>query len=491
MLSRWCNANRVLFVGSPDGPGWFGLSTAGDHGFGIGVIRLGHPRWFGAAAAFAVAAAIAWLAPCFDSLSRMDRVLFGWLAGEPGLVSGKGTPDSPRVIERRELPQAVAPPRVLLVDEDPRHFFESVPPPPSDLMVVLARLRERGFGSAGFGYPLQWEKPDSLALVAMRTEMDRFDRTVIGYVVKDSTAPVPVPPPFLAASVPYASVEGDAAKLPVVNGVVGLAPEFGGDRSWAGFIRIDTEEPDENRDYLLARWSDRVIFSLPLALEIARLGLSPEVDVRVSMDREIALGVRGPRIPIDFRGRVDLPDAESDRVAVPLALPATAVISGDLPQGFVTSEAPLFFTDERLLGDKANRRWAQRLPRLDAAVRQVPQVVSRTTVPAWPLPAVVLLGLALSLGGAWLASAGRLGRRIGVVLVFGVGIAAVLAAMIRHGIGAPMPLAMLGVPVVLLVLTLFLDAVPAVEVVRSPKSSGPAEARAPAKRKPGARRRKS
>lgn len=448
------------------------------------MIRLAHPRWIGAAAAFVIAAGLALFGLRAEWGRGLDRALFERLAGEPGRVAGDGTPDSPRVIERREQPSGSASPRVLFVDEDPEGYFERVPPPPSDLMVVLARLRDGGLESVAFGYPLQWEKPDTLALEAMRRVMDRFDRAVIGYVVKDSTAPVPVPPPFLAASIPYSAVEGDAAKLPAVNGVVGIAPEFGGDRSWAGFIGIQTEQEEENRAYLMARWSDRVVFAVPLALEIARLGLSPETDVKVRMGHEIALGMHGPRIPIDFRGRADLPPDEPEREAVP----ATTVISEELPEGFLAGDAPVFFTDERLLGDKANRRWAGRLPRLDAAVREVPRVMARTEVPAWPVPAVIVFALVLAVSGAWLAGVGGLRRRIAAVLGFGAAVVGVLAAMIHGGIGAPMPLAMVSVPVVLFVATLFLDVAPTVEVVRGDGSKAPAVPGAPASRKKGKRR---
>lgn len=464
----------------------FGLSSDYDRGFRGGVIQVGHPRWLAAGAAFAVAAAVAVLGSRVGWMEKMDRGLLAALLGEDGRIVGEGTAASPRAVERLELPASVSPPRVLFLDEDTHGYFERTPPPPADLMVVLARLREAGLESVGFGYPLQWEKPDTLALEAMRGVMDRFDQTVIGFVVKDSTAPLPVPPPFLRASMSYAAVDGDRTKLPVVNGVVGLAPEFGGERSWAGFTRIETEGAEERRAYLLARWSDRVIFSVPLALEIARRGLSPEHDVSVRMGHEIALGPNGPRIPIDFRGRVDLPGEDPDRLSPRLDAPATVVISGDLAEGFLSREAPVYFTDERLLGDKANRLWAQRLPRLDEAVRRAPSLAGRTGIPHWPVAAAVIFALVLAVAGAWLAGAGGLRRRIAVAMAFGVSVAILLGAMLRGGIGAPMPLALLSVPVVLLVAVLLLDAVPTVEVVRvagTPAPSKPAQAQGRRKRR--------
>ncbi|MCH7228615.1 hypothetical protein [Haloferula sp. A504] len=450
------------------------------------MIRVGHPRWVGAAAAFVVAAFVATVGPRVGWMEKMDRGLLAMLSGEDGRIVGEGTAESPRAVERLEPPASLPPLRVLFLDDDPDRYFEHTPPPPADLMVVLARLREAGLESVGFGYPLQWEKPDTLALEAMRGTMDRFDRAVIGYVVKDSTAPVPVPPPFLQASMPYGAVNGDRTKLPVVNGVVGLAPEFGGERSWAGFTRIETEGAEERRAYLLARWSDRVIFSVPLALEIARLGLSPDTDVSVRMGHEIALGAHGPRIPIDFRGRVDLPDEAPSRSAAP----ATVVISEEFPEGFLAGEGPLFFTDERLLGDKANRLWAQRLPRLDAAVRGAPTLTGRTEIPHWPVAAAVILALVLSVGGAWLAGEDGLRRRMGVVIAFGAAVGLLLVAMLRGGIGAPMPLAMLSVPVVLFVATLLLDAVPTVEVVRAADESAAGKTAQASGRKKRSRRRK-
>lgn len=439
-------------------------------------MRVARPRWVAAALALAVAVAVAFLSRQVDWMRQADRALLGWLAGESGRVVGEGTEEDPWAIEYRgAVPGEVAPLRVLFLDDDPEGYFEQVPPPPSDLMVLLARLREAGVGQVSFGYPLQWERPDTLALEAMRGELDRQGRSVLGFVVKDSTSPVPVPPPLLAASMPYAAVEGDGAKLPVVNGVVGMAPEFGGGESWAGFTRIETEEPEEARAYLMARWSDRVIFALPVVMEIARRGLSPEADLRVRMGREIALGENGARIPIDFRGRVRLPDQGTERVAVP----ATAAISREWPRGFWEGNGPVYLTDERLLGDKADLRWAEQMPRLDAAVRRVPVVTGRRIVPGWPLAAVVIFATVLAVGGAWLVGGGRLRWRIGMSLALGLALSGVLGAMVRGGIGAPMPLAMLSVPMVLAVAVLFLDLVPTAEVVRA------GEARASTPPKPG------
>ncbi|BCX47182.1 hypothetical protein HAHE_10900 [Haloferula helveola] len=450
------------------------------------MLRVDHPRLTAAVVSLGAGLLVLATGPALDVVKRADRAVFGFLSGKSGELVGNGSVEDPWGVETLGPPPAIEPPRVFYLDDNPDQYFERMPPPPSDLMVVMARLEAAGLDHVGFGYPLQWESPDTLAIETMRRAMDRFDRAVIGYVVKDSTAPEPVVPPFLRASMPYGEVDGDGTKLPVVNSIRGIAPEFGGKESWAGFTRIETEEGEANRAYLLARWSDRVVFSLPLALEIARLGLSPEEDVRVRMGKDIRLGSDGPRIPIDFRGRVDLPDGPIEREAVP----ATTVISDEIPEGFLDADAPVFFTDERLLGDKADRQWAERMPRVDAAVRGAPRTVGKSAV-SRPSQMAELFGiLGLSLIGASLLGKGGLLKRLGLSVVLIGLVAGALAICIRSGV-APMPLAFLTVPVATAFSVLLFDTESRVEVVRAKAAKkAPAEPKAAkkAKRRKGKRR---
>jgi hypothetical protein len=243
--------------------------------------------------------------------------------------------------------------------------------------------------------------------------------------------------------VAYAAIQGDGTKLPVVSNIRGLAPEMGGKKSLAGFTRLENEMPDEERAYLLARWSDRVVFALPVALEVARLGLAFE-DVTVHMGRHIRLGEDGPQIPIDHRGRVALPEAGATREA----LPATAVIAETLPDGFATGKAPLYLTDERLLGVKEERQWAAVLPRIDAVVRGAPRRVDtiQVTRPAMVSEALMLV---LLVGGMGMAmSLGPLRFKPQAIILLGwlLGLALLLALSIRLREFGPMPLAFLSVP---------------------------------------------
>lgn len=416
------------------------LSTAGPLGFAGGVLKVKHPRMTAAVVSAAGAFVLMGLMPSVSLLERIDLRLFEWLSGESGKVVGGGTHQDPRQIEL--ISQAMDPPsmEVLYLDDEPSGYFEQMPPPPTDVMVMLDRLQKREAGAVAIGYPLQWEEPDTLAVEAMRRVMDRSE-VVLGFPLKDSTAPAPVAAPFQRASIAYASVQGDGTKLPVVSNIRGLAPEMGGATSLAGFTRLETEEPDDERAYLLARWSDRVVFSLPVALEVARRGLSFD-EVTVHMGRDVRIGEGGPRIPIDFRGRVLLPEDSGKREA----LPATAVIAESLPEGFAKGEVPLYFTDERLLGAKAEREWAEALVRVDAAVRGAPRRAKLWAV-ARPHPVIEVL-LVLLLAGAfvkWFRPT-ELKRQAQVLLGCLLGLILVLGMLARFGLLAPMPLAFLSLP---------------------------------------------
>jgi hypothetical protein len=308
---------------------------------------------------------------------------------------------------------------LLALDEDREGWFEEVPPPPSDVAVVLARLNAAGLEHLAIGYPLQWESPDTLAVEAMRGVMDRFDGLVLGFPLKDGTAGQPVAVPFLAASVDYAAVQGDATELPLVNAIRGVAPELGGRKTLAGFTKLVTEEQEEGRTYLLARWSDRVVFALPLALEIARRGIAFE-DVEIEAGSEIRLGSDGPRIPIDFRGRATLPKSFPEGERIPLK----SVIERTLPEDLATKDRPVFIGDTRVLGPKEDIEWSDGVGAVDALIQTAPVRVGVREIPR-ANPALELFGVvAVALFAGWCLRARMLEVRtvmaLGLALAVGV-----------------------------------------------------------------------
>jgi len=439
-------------------------------------------------AALGIAAAVLLALPLATPLGGLpaeaSRRLLSLVNWGPGEVVGRGSADEPWRIEIAVRDPSPPPTRLLAIDTDPDGYFESVPPPPADLAVVCARLQRAGVGVVGFGYPLQWRDDDLLALAALRAVLDRFDATVLGYPLKDSTSGEPVAAPFMLASAPYAGVIGDRAMLPVVNGIRGVAPELGGERTLAGFTRLETEAEEERRAYLLARWDDRVVFALPLAVEIARRGIDFD-QVEIRMGEEIRLGREGPRIPIDFRGRIELPDEAPRR-----SHPAAAVIAETLPEDFVEGGRPLYFGDLRLMAPKAERRWAERVARVDAAIRRAPDVRVRRVLERLPLGLeCALLGVGLLVLAAWM-NAGRTRDRwrvLGIALVVVLALFGPVATALGHG---PVLSAWVLVPP-LAWLALLASARPLrVEVVQAGDDAPAPARRAPATKEAGKRRRK-
>lgn len=454
------------------------LFTGRDSEFVEGVIRTEHHRMAAAVASLSVGLLLLAITPKVGFLEKADRKWFGILSGKGDAVVGKGTLKDPRRTEEIELPQEVAPAGVLFLDDDQGEYFEASPPVPTDLAVVFSRLKADGVENFGIGYPLGWKEPDTLALEAMRAMMDRMSGTVLGFQLNNGTVGEPVPVPFQLCSIAYAEVGGDRSKLPVVNSLPGESPEFGGEETRAGFTILGNEDYENERAYLLARWDDRVVFSLPLAAAIMRLGV-PLDQVVVEAGSEIRLGVNGPRIPIDFRGRIKLPEAEPEVTRVP----ATAVISKTLPEGFGAKDAPVYLVDSRLGASKFEREWGEALPRIDAVIRNAPRRIGAIPVPR-PGPVVEMVALvALALIGAWMLQArGVLGRMVQAASLC-VAVAVLLTIVIRFYSLAPLPLAFQMVPVVLLMMVVITDSSGKIEVVRAKSADGVEAAPKPARKK--------
>ncbi|MGB6221099.1 hypothetical protein [Haloferula sp.] len=426
------------------------------------MIRTAYPRLTAAVASLGVGLLLLALTPKVDFLEEADRKWFGVLSGKGSVVVGRGTLEDPRRTEEIAVPEDVPPAGVLFLDEDPGEYFEESPPVPTDLAVVLSRLKAMGVEHLGIGYPLDWKEPDTLALDAMRAMMDRLDGTVLGYQLNNGTVGEPVPVAFQLCSIAYADVGGDRSKLPVVNSLPGELPEFGGERTRAGFTLLGNEDQETERAYLLARWDDRVVFSLPLVAAIVRLEVPPE-EIEVEAGNEIRLGSKGPRIPIDFRGRIRLPEVEPEVIKAP----ATAMISRTLPEGFGEREAPVYLVDERLGTGKFLREWGETLPRVDALIRNAPHRVGARAVPR-PHPLVEMIALvAVALGGAWLLRSQDVLKRTIWAVALCVAVAVLLAVAIRFFTVAPVPLAFQMVPVTALLAVLLIEGGGKIEVVRA------------------------
>jgi hypothetical protein len=233
-----------------------------------------------------------------------------------------------------------------------------------------------------------------LALVGLRKQLDRFDSAVLGLPLARGAAGEPVPAPFLRLSMDLADAEGDVSGLPQVNRVAVPNAELGGQRSQAGFTVLENEaDAGDGRQHLLARWSDRILFALPLATEIASLGIDPE-EIRVICGAEIRLGTGGPVIPIDEFGRTPL---ATDVVAADIL--ATKIISEDNP--VPPAADPLILRDVRAEIPEAERAWSGRLAGLVQALRAAPRYEKSMLLQRpEPITELALISL-LALFGTW------------------------------------------------------------------------------------------
>lgn len=337
------------------------------------------------------------------------------------------------------------PPRFLAVDDDPDGYFSVSPPSPVDLAVVFARLKEAGHRSIGSGYLMAWEDPDPLAVLALRKQLDRFDSAVLGLPLARGAAAEPVPAPFLRLSMALSDAEGDVSGLPQVNRVAVPNAELGGERSQAGFTLLENEvDAGDGRQHLLARWGERVIFALPLATEIASLGIDPE-EIRVICGVEIRLGTGGPVIPIDEFGRTPL---APDPAAVDI--PATKIISEDNP--VPASADPLILRDVRAEIPEPERAWSDRLAGLVQSLRAAPRYEKSTLLKRpGPVTELALVSL-LAFFGAWAtALRGRFWRLIVSLMVAALGAELVWLLAGRQNLWLP-PFAVLAPSLAALVL---------------------------------------
>lgn len=328
---------------------------------------------------------------------------------------GQGSQAKPWLRWKAKPSVAPEPPRFLAVDADPEGYFSTSPPAPVDCAVLFARLRDAGHRVIGSGYLMAWDEPDSLAVLALHKQLDRFDAAVLGLPLARGAAAEPVPASFLRLSMPAARADGDVSALPQVNRVAVPNAELGGEQTLAGFTLLENEaDAGDGRRHLLARWHDRIVFSLPLATEIASLGIDLE-EIRVTCGEEIRLGPGRPVIPIDEFGRTPVSSA-----AASVDIPATAIISEEDP--IPPAADPLILRDVRPELPEAEKAWSNQLAGMVQALRSAPRyqpaMVLRRPEPLKELALILLLAFF----GTWATRLRRMRwRLITAVLLAGFG----------------------------------------------------------------------
>lgn len=341
----------------------------------------------------------------------------------PSAFSGDGSPEQPWQRWKSKPAPPQEPIALLTIDQDEDGRFSSSPPSPVDLAVVFKILHEAGHRHLGCGYLMAWEQPDSLGRKAVRQRLDAFDSAVLGLPLSRGAAGQPLPSAFLRMSVEASQIQGDTSVLPQVNKVASPEAELGGAKSQAGFTLLENELPAKDSQPLLARWGDRIVFALPLAAEIAALGIDP-AEVKVTLGHEIRVGLDGPVVPIDALGR-------TAPVAAPLVVdtPAWKLIDKVIPAPSASS--PLLIRDGRLDLPAPEGQWSESLPGMAQAIRSAPRYERPLTLQRLPVLAELALILLIAFFAAWATWIRNFFWRI-----LAVGLAAAFAAELLYLLSA-------------------------------------------------------
>ncbi|MEK7953086.1 hypothetical protein [Luteolibacter soli] len=352
------------------------------------------------------------------------------------ILDGQGSQETPWTRRKAVPPVVPPPPRVLTIDEDPEHWFSASPLAAVDHALIFARLADVGHKTLGVGHLMVWDQTDPLAMGALRKQLDRFDAAVLALPLAHGAAPEPVAAPFLRWSIPASDAKGKVSGLPQVNRVSIPNVELGGQKTLGGFSLLENEkDPGDGKQALLAQWGDRVIFSFPLAVEIAANGLTP-ADVLVNVGREVRLGMDGPVIPIDGFGR----GAVAANVQT-IEAPAMRLIyeKNSLPP----MAEPLVTRDVRADLPPEEKAWSDRLAASVQALRQAQRFQQAVTLPRPD----TLMELALMLGmvffGTWATCQRHIAwRAITALMLAGIGAQLLYLFASRQNLWLP-PLAIL------------------------------------------------
>ncbi|MEO0018592.1 MAG: hypothetical protein RLZZ522_1875 [Verrucomicrobiota bacterium] len=283
-----------------------------------------------------------WWALAFTGAERMvfRGVLMGF-ANPPFFVSGNGSHEAPwtlRTMATTPKIDARKAPVVVSIGDDPDRAFQSSPPSPTDLAIVLSNLKRLGAKDAAVAAVLAWEKPDAVALKGLEIALDGFQILVQAAPLSRGITREAMPPAFRAASLPAAAIQGDLSGLPIVGRVAVPGVIFGGKGALAGFSTLDHAGVATGMTPMLARWEeeDRVVLAFPLLAVLARFDL-PMDGVRVRLGEFLELGPTGPVIPIDRNGCLALP---------PKPLSSRADVSAE---SLIDGESDLFPADPGLI----------------------------------------------------------------------------------------------------------------------------------------------
>jgi hypothetical protein len=200
---------------------------------------------------------------------------------------------------------------------------------------------------------------------------------------------------------------------------------------------------------LLARWNERIVLSQPLVMAVARMGI-PFSEVRVTLGQSIKLGAKGPAIPITTRGEISQ-ELQPKVQKQPLGY----LFGGRISEDFWKIDSPLYIVDQRSTASTETLAWNEALLKTDAAIRRSPNAGKAQEFPR-PDALVemgVLFGMSLLTGG--LVGVKRKPLAAVMAALLTVGNFSVLGYLASHQLPMPQPLALVSVPVLGLIMSIF------------------------------------
>jgi hypothetical protein len=317
---------------------------------------------------FAVLAAmIAWI---FLPGTLIDRTAFTAIArtsaNPPFFITGNGSQAASWQVRSFASKQRSDPrraPLIVSLSDDPEGFFQSSPPSPIDLAVILSNFRRLGATQAATAAVLAWDEPDPIGLAALDMAIARFDTMLMAAPLTRGAKAESLPPAFRKASVSVNEVHGDLSAIPLVNRIPLPGVILGGENTTAGFQTLDSEAATSFPP-LLARWEDRIVFAFPLLAAMRSLDL-PVDGIEIRLGAYLKLSARGPVVPLDRYGRMATPPGQVSPYAV---IPAEALIDGGDALFPKQAPKPVILRDDHSAADAATRIFSKNLPRMIAAI---------------------------------------------------------------------------------------------------------------------------
>lgn len=390
---------------------------------------------------------------CWKNLpgTALDRAAFAAVvkgfANPPFFISGNGSHASPwklRTLAATHKPDTRQAPVIVSLGDDVAGFFQSSPPSPIDLAVILTNFQRLGAKNAATAGVLAWDAPDPIGLAALDKALSRFDSLVMAAPLSRGAVPEQMPPAFRKASVPVASLHGDLSSLPIVNRVPLPGIILGKDNTMAGFQILDSE-PKSGFTPLMARWEDRVVFAFPVLAILQRLDLTVDA-VEIRLGEYLKLGPDGPAVPIDRYGRLAVPLSPVSPCA---EIPAEALIDGGDDLFPKQAPEPVILRDDRSAAEPATREFSQTLAAMIAEIASDNSLAPARDYPRlptnWELGGLSYVAIVLALVGGL----APFPRHIGFLIIAAACLAYQLIAAGTAGLWLP------GIPALAAVLCAF------------------------------------